>query len=572
MRSTGESASLWPMHLAFWVPITLATPMLVAAANPDDVRFPFPGLSLTLLALTGALAGATTLFSRSMGGRWHRRISVALLGLAMVVVVQGNVVHELFDYGELNGDPVDWRAYGWRFWLELWGFCLALPIVVATLLRLPRVPALLAWLPIASCAVLVVPEVLERSRSLRLAANEAIDDSVFEFSRQRNLIHLLPDGLQADVVKEVFEDAPALAAEFSGFTLFADQVGLYRSTAPTVPAIFNGRAFGIRDGHSVKKTIAAIRQHAYQNHLRSAGFRLDFVPTNKLFCTEGAASCVPRSINDLKARGYYSLGGASRWYSARLVADLTLFRHTPMFFKEKIYRDGRWLLSDVRADGSSPYPDPVIREWTRYMSVVDEPPRYKWYHYIGTHRPTQWDASCRPARGLKHTRENVKNQTYCLLSGIVEWLRKLRRLEIYDQTAIVISSDHGTHIEPYDLLGAEAGEAPHPRTIGSARPAFMIKELGRRGPMTVSGAPTSIIDVAPTALSLVGLSGEFDGVSALELAENASRTRFFRLYGKDVLWTGNPIPYQEYVVEGRANDLGAWKLASIFQPGAPEKP
>ncbi|WP_179137811.1 sulfatase-like hydrolase/transferase [Candidatus Entotheonella palauensis] len=248
------------------------------------------------------------------------------------------------------------------------------------------------------------------------------------------------------------------------------------------------------------------------------------------------------------------------------MADLSLFRHVPMILKERIYNDGNWLFSDTTADGSSPYPDPVIREWIQHIKVVDGPPRYKWYHFIGTHIPAQWDEQCRFLRDMEHTRDNYKKQTLCVLNGIANFLAKLKEIGIYDQTAMVITGDHGCNIPPFDLKGSPKNGLLSSGTIGTARPALLVKQLDNHEPLQFNKAPSSMIDVAPTALALVGLHSDFEGKPAFALAPSERRKRVFRRYVSRLFWTGKPVPYDEYEVNGSPNQAENWQLTAMFQP------
>ena len=42
-----------------------------------------------------------------------------------------------------------------------------------------------------------------------------------------------------------------------------------------------------------------------------------------------------------------------------------------MFLKERIYNNADWFLADTTLDGSSPWPDPVLREWIDNMETTN---------------------------------------------------------------------------------------------------------------------------------------------------------------------------------------------------------
>jgi len=556
-------------HLAFWFPLLFATPLFVALHNADDIHMGVP----TLLAVWGILFGLVTWAShsgaKSLPRVWYRRVSLLFLALAVVIVLQGNYVHGLFDYGSFNGEKVNWRIYGWKFWAEGIAFMAAIPLLFAILLRAKRAPRWLPGLLLASSTLLLLPAVVEFVRApLNLSADAKVDPKVFEFSSKLNLIHLLPDGFQGDVAREVLHSDPVLARAFKGFTFFGNHVGAFQSTAPSVPTMLTGRRFNLTLGHSYKRLLAGINRHSYQNDLARNGFRVDDLVLSSPYCIKQADTCVARSFNDLKTRGYFRYQNSGLLYSLAVIGDLTLFRHLPMLLKEKVYNQGDWLLSDTTLDGSSPFPDPVIREWMAHMRVADDQPRYKWYHYIGTHIPPQWNASCDFLRDLPRTRENYRQQARCVLTGIARFLGRLRELGIYDQTAMVITGDHGSNTPEWDMHGVAPNDLYfHPGFYGTAQPAFMVKRLHDETPLKFSDRPTEMMDIAPTALDLIGLSGDFPGHSAVDDDPPSRHTRIFQRYVSKQFWTGKPVPYAEYQVNGEAREAASWQLTGIHNVG-----
>ena len=109
-------------------------------------------------------------------------------------------------------------------------------------------------------------------------------------------------------------------------------VGQFQGTAPALPTILNGKRFDLAAGHSYPRLTREINESSYPRRLADAGFRLDLVTLLKPYCIEGAASCVVRPFN----HGYFEYREIG--YSLRLITDLTLFRHLPMYLKEKVYK------------------------------------------------------------------------------------------------------------------------------------------------------------------------------------------------------------------------------------------
>jgi hypothetical protein len=549
-------------HFSFWFGVAFATPVFIALHNQQDIVLSAAQFSLwagLVCLLLSALGWKLTELAGSRAQWWVNRI---LLTLAFAAAIQGNIVHDLFYYGAFNGSRVDFRDYGFKFWAEWWGFLLAIAAGFVLLTRLKRVPGWLPAIPVLSFLFLLLPAWLaSASEAPDQIVDEAIDPAVFAFSNKANLIHLLADGMQGDVVREVLELNPELAEKFEGFTLFNNHVGLYQGTGPAMYTLLTGEPFELDKGFSYKRVTPIIQEKAYQKRLLEQGYRLDYVPISRYVCIEEADSCNVRPFNDMKARGLFRHHSEDAVYSLRLIADLTMFRLTPMFLKEKIYAAGHWFMADTTLDGSSPWPDPVIREWTENLYVIDDQPVYKWYHFLGTHMPAKWDAECRLQGSFSQARESYKAQAFCVLNGIALFLDRLKQAGIYDQTAFVISGDHGHNIYPDDMSSPPLNHELYRGLLGSGRPALLVKEMNSRAPLRISQSPTSLLDVAPTALALTGIDTAQQ--SAFEFTESRPRERFFTPYSIADLYTGNAIPYSVFEVGQFAQDGEQWILTDI---------
>jgi len=555
-------ASRFVSFFALYFGLGFASPLLITLANKEDLAFSPLWFSIASLSLILALSALSSFLA--VKTPFARALTIASLACAFVFALQGNFVHDLFYYGDFNGDLTDWREYGWKFWTEWFGFLLAFPLFYWLLSRLKQIPVWLALVPVLSSLLLIAPVLFNQKANVALGLSDEVKPDVLEFSSTLNLVHLLPDGFQGDIVREVLEDHPELSARLQGFTLYRDHLGLYQGTAPSVPTIFTGRRFDFEAGYSVERTIDEINTHAYPARLQEYGFRLDYVTLSAAYCVEGAASCITRPFNDLKARGYFRHKDEHYSYAARQLADLTLFRHLPMFLKEKIYNDGDWFFADTTLDGSSPWPDPVLREWTDNMVVAGPQPRYKWYHYIGAHIPPRWNADCVFNRELERTRQQYYDQSLCVLKGIARFSEKLREHGIFDKTAIIITGDHGVNIEPDDNQGIKANASLYAGVMGAARPALMIKPLQAQEAFQVSDLPTSLIDIAPTALDLVGLDSTGNGQSILALDPEPERNRIFNRYTSAEFWTGEAISNDIWSVDGAVRNLENWSLQDMF--------
>lgn len=552
-------------HAAAWYGLIFATPVLVALTNQQDIFLSILLLVPVLIILFAVLSLTGWGLSLRLGTEPQKAIAAGMLTIAFMLAIQGNLVHPLTYFGQFDGSMVFFRRYGILFWLEWYGFLLGFIILFYLFNRASNISVWLPWIPVLSFTLVLGNAFFNAGTHSAGLKSLEFDDSVFNFSTSRNLIHLLPDALQSDIVEQVLRENPKLADRFQGFTLYSDHLGLYYGTAPSLPAMLTGRPFDFEEGHTYEWITPAIEEYSYQNKLAEDDFKIDIVPIVDAYCISRANSCVPRPFSGWKSWGYRRYRVDSASYSMRILADLTIYRLSPSFLKEKIYAGGEWMLADSKLDGASPWPDPVIREWIENMRVVDDSPHYKFYHYIGTHRPAVWTSDCRRTGEFAQTREYFLGQTQCILTGIAALIEKLQKEGIYDQTAIIISGDHGLDIAPGDFTRAPQSIMLNKEKMGTARPALLVKRMGASESLQISQLPTSVIDIAPIAQSIAGVEMQDETPFEKIYRAGKNRDRYFYDYPLEMIrrWSTEPIPHDVYRVRGPAHKDSSWELLKL---------
>ncbi|MFK8011969.1 MAG: sulfatase-like hydrolase/transferase [Marinicellaceae bacterium] len=550
--------------IALWLPIIFSTPLIIAYQNPDD-------FSVNLLVLGFILAIFTIIISFFSYSLPHivkflnKKITYStVVSLSIVLVLQGYIIHGFFDYGQLDGTEIEWMRFGWIFWFESVFFVVSIVILSYLLKKIFKHLVTFSYaLILFALAQLVITIINSKTENQVHEESKTYDASVYEFSSKQNIIHILADGFQADIVKQVLDENPDLADEFYGFDFFKNHLGRFQGTSPTIPSIFNGQFFDLEKGYTHSKNIENLKKHSYTNLLYEAGFQLDFAPISPLHCHEEARNCDSFSFNDLKPKGYeVKTSIISR---ILLLLDVSLFRHTPMAIKQDIYNEGSWFFSLKHSTDLSSIPHPVISEWTEHMKVTTDRPVYKWYHFIGTHIPAFWDSNCHFIGRQPQERKAYLAQTECVLKGISSLVNKLKEENIFDKTTIIINGDHGCNIAANDMIGETSNSSLYnDKLFGTARPVFMIKPPSSNKPLTYNNSYTTLEDIAPTILESVGIEKyEFEGVSAFSKKANNNYKRYFHYYNDVTYWQGDPIDYSEYQITGDSLNRSNWNLKAI---------
>ena len=129
------------------------------------------------------------------------------------------------------------------------------------------------------------------------------------------------------------------------------------------------------------------------------------------------------------------------------------------------------------------------------MQVGGEAPVYTFMHLVTPHPPLVTEEDCAYASQPRaDTQEGYTAQARCALAAVGSLLGRLRELDLYDSSAIVVTSDHGWDVlSPADhpLRGIHTPAGPLDRIATDAAPLLLVKPAGAQGPLRTTGAPTA---------------------------------------------------------------------------------
>jgi len=396
---------------------------------------------------------------------------------------------------------------------------------------------------------------------------------MFELSRSRNAIHIVLDGFQSEMFQEILEeDRQTLDRSWSGAVFFADHTGAFPSTIVSIPAMLTGTVY--RNERDLQRYI---RDH-FENgslfkSLRAGGFRVDSV-TGMQYDHRSATNFyrVPRP--------YVSYPEYVE-FAAWQLADLSLFRHAPHILRPKIHNGEAWRLQTLLGPGDtrsrrlhSVNGAAVLGELAGRVRVATDEPLYKFIHVGIPHLPVAVDADCAFIGTVRATRERYKAQARCAIRRVSALLDRMKDLGVYDESLIVVSSDHGLGFKPLKFVNdRQLPPGALSSLVGRSMALLIVKGPGRTGPVRVSYAPTAITDIPATVLTAMGVKHSLPGEPALDLAEDASRQRVFTMYDwEHEDWAQKYFDALDVMeIRGRLLDGNNWTPAgTIYSPQAGE--
>ena len=537
----------YPALLLASVPFLIGT-HTIYASNLDEFALPFRYMAAPwLLAVVGVTWVLLTVPGCLLSNRLVRVYAATLFGLSLLLWAQGNLW--VGDYGVLDGSEIDFERLAWRVPYELGIWLAVLAAAVAFGQRVSRIA------PLASQMFLGVQivAILAGQNAERQVRWAEAPPEIYQFSSQQNVIFVVLDEFQSDVFDELVElDRPWFDERFSGFVYFVDHAGAFPTTALSMPAILTGRIY--RNARSVPEfwreafgdasIFRGLQEHGYEIDVASI---LGLSWLNAWFAAGGEEGGF--DVTRFRIRKPYVGMEDYRRFTARQLIELSAFRHVPHVAKQALAKHPDWFtrvfwteslgsVADERRYGAR-NSQVFFSQFIDKVTVDRNRPLFKLIHLGIPHRPVVVDENCRFVGEIPFSREAYLGQSRCAVDLVAVFLDRLRALGVYDQSLIVVLSDHGIGIEPRGFAGEsgslprQAGETTPGLTsmAGRAKALMLVKPPGRDGPLVISRAPTVHTDVPVTIFDILDLSHAFEGISMLKRDPAQPRSRTYGTHG-----------------------------------------
>ena len=409
--------------------------------------------------------------------------------------------------------------------------------------------------------------------------------AIYQFSATRNVIHVVLDEFQADVFNDIFQqDRAALDRQFAGFQYFVDHAGSFPTTSFSMPAMLAGQEY--RNQKPAPEFIReAFKQSSVFEKVSTAGYDVDamsIVPTDSFEQWLGPEATPNWRGARFRIRKPFVSREDYREVSARQLLELSLFRHVPHAAKafsvdhpDSFYwpmaMDRTESPAQVRrheASNSAAF----LEQFIGAMSVGRDRPVYKLLHVGVPHRPIVVDRDCRFGFA-EMSRDSYTEQSRCAIKLVAALLDRARALGIYDSSLIIVSSDHGTDLTPSGFVGKSESLSliPGPSTVrlpaiaATAKAVMLIKLPNRTGPITISDAPTSHVDLPSTILKALGLPGAAADGLMFERDPRQPRTRLFGMYNPHVRFPTTFLDRLDVLtIDGRVLDAASWNVKRLI--------
>lgn len=520
----------------------LYAPVDLYCSNIDEFWFDFDVL-LRMAAMMFGISLVTLTLLYLLAAWIHPyfyRIGLAVgLAVLLITYVQGNFL--VGNLPVLDGTSISWEDYS-TLRTESVILCIVVLTIVALLFLLLKKQLFgKACMYISACLslMLLVTAITEVLGSDALEPKLKLQISTkneFVMSGKQNFLIFMLDAADSREFSYLLEQNPEYRDIFADFTYYENTVGAYSCTRYAVPYILSGKWYEcdtsfeeyMEDLYDKSPLIEELENRNYRIGLYEPDLHAqnnDVLRFDNIFEAE------------FKVKSYFGM--------ARQELKLVGYRYAPYWLKKycvlkQAAFDEQLEAGEGSGEITASMENRVFLDHLNAggITVDDTENSFKFIHLEGAHSPYVYDAEVNIIDESQGTYAQNMEASVTLSE---RYLSALKKSGTYDNTAIIVMSDHGFN---RDIDNADMGDNPFMRQCG----LLLIKGVGEKhDTMQISEAPVSYEDLQEAYRRL--LDGAWSD-TVFDCREGDHRDRRYLWYA---------VTDEDYLVEyqqtGYASDL-----------------
>jgi len=384
-----------------------------------------------------------------------------------------------------------------------------------------------------------------------------------KLSNKKNILVIGFDGLPGKDVNSIIKNNKKYSQEFKDFTIFENAV----SQSPATTLSLMGDIYGIQDYKSKGETLFIVNERlkkeglfskTISNHIEdSFQFKYDGLGIKEIQ--------LDYSINQIRKRNasFYFFGyPIVRMFGsigARILNKTNGMLHLNKYVQkltisyelktqlQKHHKSGKNNTHIGDVSGS------IFDSFTTNLSVSDKELSLRYLHISFTHFPVNIDAECNFRANdivwfnANQNEQGIRNSDICAVKKFINFLDKLKELNIYDKSLIIFKSDHSKPT-PYYSSYPENLRINKNLLMGYNRfkPTLMIKDFDtNRSEAMYKSELVLLNDIAKTLCEKANVHNECEAFNGINLLGDSLETNEpYYLY---VLKDAESSHYSDYV-------------------------
>lgn len=391
---------------------------------------------------------------------------------------------------------------------------------------------------IALITLLISTNVLYEEKNGYISA-----EGMLELSENVNVIVFILDYFDGTTMNSILSKNPDFLQPLEGFTYFPNATSVYSRTYPSITYLLTGNMcyfdetplIWVNDSFENSQFLPTL----YNNQINVGLYTYDYYIGNNAknhICNYVPSNLSLKYINTVK-----------------YMFKMLLYRDMPYIAKKRFeydVNDINWnvtsstrieaAIKDTQESTMVPEYKNFDDEWfftaldTQKINLSDSKGTFRFYHLGSCHL------------------DLTNGEPYAIrsLEIVYEYLDQMRNLEIYENSTIIITADHGSS------GGGDTLDLPQKTAV----PLLIVKPAGTSTEkLTISDAPVSHTDFIPTILDGFSLDYSDYGQTVFDITETAQRDRY---YYYSALFTNEDgeVELRKYKVSGNATDSNSYSF------------
>ena len=351
----------------------------------------------------------------------------------------------------------------------------------------------------------------------------------------KNVVLVVADMFSGGYMERILAECPEYREKLSGFTWHRNMLAAATETATSMPSIFAGEEYLPLAMNAMSGTGDEKVNRAASTLFRQAeekGYKVSVVNGSSAYLAGATLGGTANSelepyeqywekVRNIKSDSNRKVN------QPHLFAMLTMFQGAPYFLKPVIYNDGGWLIFSkvalfwyVRTHVFSEYSFlDLLPEISNTKAVGNT---FKYFHSCFTHIPygigedgnlvdfnSQYPDQEHKSFIFGESAYYSAKKFISLMVAYTDWLKATG---LYDNTAIILVSDHGNDYSENNPLTPEGIESVLPRdTFNRLNSLFLVKPAGASGAVRVDNTFASNGDIHAAIQRALGIETAYSG-------------------------------------------------------------
>ena len=357
-----------------------------------------------------------------------------------------------------------------------------------------------------------------------------------------NILMILLDEYQKEFFETILDDE--LKKQLQGFIWFSDTVSHYAWTLGSIPTIFTSDTTPNPDIDKLSdKSIA-------KRFKKKIGGQVDIVGLSNTIIYKLFPQIPLYRFRQIPrvpwtSWTYKKLLGLSILKMVPDILKLRINKHTIkiLYPTENLTHSNSYRINGIISQ-EFPWLPPLVEE--KPLRKKDHPATFKYLHFTLTHSPTRYDENCNFIGEVLPILKSRANHGKCAIRIVIDIIKNLKDVGVFDNTMILVMSDHGSFFTP-EAFKKHKSEFPYSKYLST----LLIKPLKRTKKFTIDDYPVQLSDIPKTIAQAVKLPDDYLGVNPLSDKRVKNRIRFVYHFVH-----GTPLVYK---IHGASNDPNNWR-------------